>query len=375
MRCKFAMLVVLLGGLALLLDPIRGLAQPPGRDRGGRGGGRGGGGGNRAFDPNRIFDFMARGQPTINIADMRRGQDEARAWAQKNGITNGQLTRVQFAAYMQSRNTGGAAPGAPAAPPGGGGGKWGDPDARATELFRRADKNSDGFLDYNEMSETLRAELDKWDVNKDKLIDLNEYKEFLKAFEEKRRAERGETPPGDGRGPDPVAEPEKPKFDLDKKITVYRAGKLPPNLPKWFKEYDLDGDAQIALYEWKEKGGTVTDFQKLDLNGDGFLTIEELQKSGALANKDSPVPGKTTLASGGGDWSARFFDRMSGGKPTIVIADVAQDTSRERMLEWAQKNNITNGQLTREQFSTYMQEQRGGFGGGRPGGGNRRGGR
>src|SRR5206468_2180982 len=54
--------------------------------------------------------------------------------------------------------------------------------------------------------------------------------------------------------------------ELDKKVVVYRAGKLPSNIPKWFKDYDIDGDGQIALYEWKEKEGTVAEFRKLDLN-------------------------------------------------------------------------------------------------------------
>src|SRR5438552_6355285 len=50
-----------------------------------------------------------------------------------------------------------------------------------TTLFRSYDKNGDGVLNNDEMSETLRAERDKWDTNKDGLIDLNEFKEFVKA--------------------------------------------------------------------------------------------------------------------------------------------------------------------------------------------------
>src|SRR5262249_43434891 len=72
----------------------------------------------------------------------------------------------------------------------------------------------------------------------------------------------------------------------------------------------------------------------------------------------------------------RFFDMMARGKPSIVIADVPDDNSRGRMLEWAQRNGITNGQLTREQWTSYLDEQRaaGGFGRGGWGGRGGRGG-
>ena len=79
-----------------------------------------------------------------------------------------------------------------AAPPGGNRGRGGwDLNTRIDETFRRADKNADGFLDPSEMSENLRAELDKWDVDKNKLIDLNEYREYYKAWDAKQQAERG----------------------------------------------------------------------------------------------------------------------------------------------------------------------------------------
>lgn len=39
--------------------------------------------------------------------------------------------------------------------------------------------------------------------------------------------------------------------DLDKRPTVYRAGKLPEKgLPAWFVQLDTDQDGQVALYEW-----------------------------------------------------------------------------------------------------------------------------
>src|SRR5262249_16673813 len=48
------------------------------------------------------FDRLAKGRATINVSDLRIGQEDVQAWAQKQGITNGQLTREQFVSYLQS---------------------------------------------------------------------------------------------------------------------------------------------------------------------------------------------------------------------------------------------------------------------------------
>ncbi len=398
MRVKYLVMVAFMGGLTLLLGPTTGLTQP----------GRGGPGG---FDPGAIFDRMARGQPTMRIADMRFGRETVEAWAQKNGVTNGLLTRDQYVAYSQSpeaaqareqmmqRFRGGQ--GGPGSSPSPGGGERerdrgdrdrGDRDRWMEESFRRRDQNGDGFLNYDEMTDTLKAEREKWDVNKDGQIDANEWRDYVRAFAEQRREEgswsRGSSEREGDRG-DGSPPPDKPKLDVDKKVVVYRAGKLPPNLPKWFGEYDGNLDAQVALFEWKDKNGTVEDFQKMDLNADGFVTAEELLKVTTLAKKDEAAPGAAPGAPGsnpysrGGDnrgpgrggpgmmagrggpgmgpgrgaWDpSQMFRMFASGKSTIVIAEIREPRSRERMTEWAKKNNVTNGQLTQEQFGKYLQE-------------------
>jgi hypothetical protein len=51
---------------------------------------------------------------------------------------------------------------------------------------------------------------------------------------------------------------------------------LPKELPPWFKQLDTNHDAQIGLYEWKVSGRPLSEFQAMDRNNDGFLTVEEV---------------------------------------------------------------------------------------------------
>jgi hypothetical protein len=84
---------------------------------------------------------------------------------------------------------------------------------------------------------------------------------------------------------------------------VYRAGNLPANLPDWFAQYDTDRDGQVALYEWKAAGGPVQEFERMDLNHDGFVTAEELLRFYAAQAKAMSEGGQ--LLAFGPDGSGR----------------------------------------------------------------------
>jgi len=325
-----------LTALAVLLGPSLGMSQfggQPGGYGGQPGGGFGQGGGGRAGrgggrDPGAAFDAMANGKPVLTKADVTNPfmQSMFDQIVQASGSTNGQITRDQWVAAMPQiqQQLGGrmgrggqagtaapsqAAPGAqtPANPfaqgmpggnwggpnggnanwaggnggnragrnggngnwAGGNGGNW-NPDAMADMRFRQLDTNGDGLLNTDEMQadETLLAERDKWDTNNDGFIDQAEFREYFKARIQQFQA--------NGPGGTPLLPGQD---DTEKKPTVYRAGKLPPNLPPWFLQYDTDGDGQVGLYEWKAAGQDIARFEALDLNGDGFLTVEEVLRS------------------------------------------------------------------------------------------------
>jgi Ca2+-binding EF-hand superfamily protein len=50
------------------------------------------------------------------------------------------------------------------------------------------------------------------------------------------------------------------------------------DLPGEYQAYDKDGDGQVGLYEWPRN--RLADFQALDKNDDGFLTLSEVKKPG-----------------------------------------------------------------------------------------------
>jgi hypothetical protein len=162
------------------------------------------GGGKTGFnmDPGQLFDMMARGKPSISIADIRFGQSLAAQYAQQKGITNGMLNREQFIEFqnqmMAMRKGGGAKPEVK--------------DSKLKELQKerlattrefarlvgQRFKNRDGTLE--EMMEATRilleAELDVCDSDKERIAILEK---FLGAARENERIATNLNKAGQGR--------------------------------------------------------------------------------------------------------------------------------------------------------------------------------
>jgi Ca2+-binding EF-hand superfamily protein len=294
--------VGVLGELLLVSDAF---PQIGGAPPGGPGGGfrRGGGGG---FPRGGLFDRFANGRPSIAISEipfppLRQRIEE---YAKENGITNGQITRDQFMAAMQKTATmrapGAGAPGGQGPGGGGpgfpGGGRRGGPRFPlggpemlmrvAQGSFQRMDLNHDNFLTPDEVPPALQEELFKYDFDNDGKISPEEY---LAYFQEKAKG-------GQGRGSMEKAPEE--EDDGTKRPVVYRAGKLPKELPAWFAQLDKDGDGQISLYEWRIGGRPLEEFARLDRNDDGYLTAEEVLHFEKLAKgKSKGGPPGTETAS------------------------------------------------------------------------------
>jgi hypothetical protein len=277
MRGKHTALILTAG---FLLIPTLSWSQFPG--------GRDGGPGGRTrsmMDPDQLFDTYSRDGRTLRKEDLpERMQLMIDMMGPQLGLTGTQWTREQLKAdseRVRERIAQGGfnfGRGGPAGGPGGlnlqmpggrdggmfPGGGFDGGDRRIEEYFKRLDDNEDGFLENEELhgdkvAEQLASERDKYDLNNDGFIDFNEFRTYYMA---RRGMQDGNFP---GRLPGSENERRRP--------TLIRAGNLPRDFP--YANLDIDADGQIGLYEWKNSGNRINEFVAMDLNKDGFLTVEE----------------------------------------------------------------------------------------------------
>ena len=181
--------------------------------------------------------------------------------------------------------------------------------------FKLRDRNGDGYLNQDEMPDQLKTELTTWDTNRDNLISLDEYKNYFMARMQNRGVQ------GSQSGATIIVEEE----DIETRPVVFRAGKLPKELPAWFKKLDTDKDGQVALYEWRKAGKDIDEFSEWDRNNDGYITAEEalykqrwMQVASASAKTEDGEVSTPAFSAGrspnaGGDPGGRGQGKKGGG--------------------------------------------------------------
>jgi Ca2+-binding EF-hand superfamily protein len=156
--------------------------------------------------------------------------------------------------------------------------------------FKNRDRNGDGFLQKHEMPLQLIKDLAKYVGGRDR-VDFLEYLRFCRD----REFPLPPMPPSQADSGSKGSQPMTQIIDqteIDKGPVVYRAGKLPKELPDWFEKLDMDKDGQISLYEWRKGGKSLAEFKLWDRNDDGLVTFDEvlrkLKMDRAFRSKGGP---------------------------------------------------------------------------------------
>lgn len=164
----------------------------------------------------------------------------------------------------------------------------------AEGMVKQHDKNRNGVLDRDEW-DGLRAEHREADTNKDGVITVDELVLKLQAYSSgssssttgRRYSRGGSSSSGSGSSDRrsswtsrSSSSSSKPTDRKDYRLST-ALDRLPKGLPDWFLRNDADGDGQIAMSEyavtWTD--ATAEEFQKYDLDGDGFITPAEVLAS------------------------------------------------------------------------------------------------
>jgi len=256
-------------------------------------------------DPDAAFDALSGGKEVIVFSELTPKQQQGLRFAasmQGFEITE-RISREQFKEKATALFKKGFTPppGSDAPPPGPGSGRppgKGGPrsEDRVEAAFRRYDTNNDGLLSADEIPEGWQQYREKYDEDHDGFISLSEFKKFASDMYSQGR----ELPnsPSKEKDADPLHHDQPAKTGLDDgKPAVYRAGKLPKGLPEWFARLDKEGDCdgQVGLWEARNDKSVLENFAKMDLNGDGLLTAEEVLKY--MAKQKKPTEDEATVAS------------------------------------------------------------------------------
>jgi hypothetical protein len=219
--------------------------------------------------------------------------------------------------------------------------------------FAETDVNRDGKLSDDEVSDRspLKASFKESDLNRDGYIDMTEYKAYIAArFGEGSEAGSYGSYAGGNYG----RENRDPRGDRpqEQPVIAIRYGKLPTGLPSWWDTLDGDKDGQIGLYEWRQDGRDIKEFQKMDLDSDGVLApqewirfnVQSAEQAKAIAAEEEIGSGSTKSSSGRPSYGSSGSSGNKGyGSPGSGGKDKGSEKGSERPSEKDGKNPFRMG--------------------------------
>ena len=172
----------------------------------------------------------------------------------------------------------------------------------ADSMFARYDRNQNGVLDKEEWESSRFAQ--GADRNDDGKVTKDELTAQMAEFSGRRSRESD----GGSSEADNSRDSDSGNSNGRRSYRFRRAPeRLPPGLPDWFAQYDVNGDGQVAMVEYSTSwsDSKVQEFLRYDLNHDGLITPREClgapSTTGELAGTgDRPAgPGGPPAGPGG----------------------------------------------------------------------------
>lgn len=212
-------------------------------------------------------------------------------------------------------------------------------DERET-LFKQLDKNSDGQVSSDEVSDEqkrLFTRLLRNDKNEDGKLSLAEW---LAGTQEDRPARRPEGAPGEGRRPDGGGDP---KVEAE----------------MIFRRADANGDGKVVLEEVPEdrRERFAQMLERADTNGDKALTQEEFTKGYVLARAaqsgGTPAQNPQRPQGAPGEGLLRVLDTDNDGKLSAAELSASGDTLKKF-------DRDGDGSVSREELMAGMMAKLGG---------------